>query len=157
MQGVKSARRVLAETWAVLRTVPWLACPALAGEALQHFVEASLRMYTQGRGALTPHEHAVWLGFGILKVLGIVTTIGLVMRWRRRGRSNCDLESISRPDATGAVLVFLPVLYLVHLVLVRSAGRFQTEAAAMLAVDGLVIALMAVVIAVILLATDRSR
>jgi len=69
-----------ARIWPFIRALPLLAALPLAVELTQHVAEIELGLYASG-GVLTPEARQVRLAFGVVKILGLLVTIVVALRW----------------------------------------------------------------------------
>ena len=66
--------------WPFIRALPLLAALPLAVELTQHVAEIELGLYASG-GVLPPEARQVRLAFGVVKILGLLVTIVVALRW----------------------------------------------------------------------------
>lgn len=96
--------------------MPLAMIPILA-EALQHYAEFKLGMFSLSKGAvLENHKQAIRLGFGVVKVLAIFFTALVLPRFFLHGRNKriaLSFISKSKSDLTrGLIYVLLSMLWL---------------------------------------------
>ena len=99
-----SVKSVYARGCGLFRALPLLLALPFLGELLQHAAEIRLGMYA---GPLSAHAQAVRLVFGAAKILALLLTILIALRW---WRFDGDLGRALRPSrrlAKGLVLVAL--------------------------------------------------
>jgi len=66
--------------WPFIRALPLLAALPLVVELTQHGAEIELGLYASG-GVLTPEARQVRLASGLVKILGIIVTLVVALRW----------------------------------------------------------------------------